>query len=136
MRLPSLHDEPVSDLTDAEFAAFSLFALTQRPKGCFFCQADDHVLSACTKFQALKADPFASKIVCRFLDPNPRPRAPPSQSSSSSRPSKFSSPSPTHRLRQLGMDTSDTSPSSEEGYSSSTTDDDPNDELLDFREGR
>jgi hypothetical protein len=88
-----------------------LFAVTQRPKCCFFCQADDHILGACAKFLALKADLFASMIVHQFLDP------PSSKSSSFSRSPQPSSPSlpPSHHLCQLGFDTSDPNPSSEGG---------------------
>ena len=131
--LRSLRDESTADLTDAEFNAFSLHLITQHPKGCFFCQSDAQMLDACTKFQALKADKFASKIVRRFLDP------PPSTPSSFSRPPRPSprppSPSPSRRRRQLGFDDpSDPEPALEERHSFSDDDSDP--EVPDFWDGR
>jgi hypothetical protein len=123
-----LHDEPASDLTDDEFAKFSLFAVSQRPKGCFYCQDDGHLLGDCTKFKDLKADPFASKIVRRFLDPRPSTPSPSSQPST---------PSASLCLCQLGFDTDTSDPDSpsEEG-SSSSLDDEVTNEVSDFRSGR
>ena len=130
LHLRSLRDADVAttELTDAEYGAFQLFAVTQRPKGSFFCQADDHMLGDCSKFKTLKADPFACKIVRRFLDP------PPSRSTApgpKAQPTPFS---PSRRLRQLGFDDPALVTSSEEGNSSSG--DDSDHEVPDFRDGR
>jgi hypothetical protein len=55
-------------ISEEQNEALLVHAVTQRPKGCFFCQADDHPVRDCPRFAKLKTNTFGLKSLRRLLD--------------------------------------------------------------------
>jgi hypothetical protein len=105
--LPAPDSDPDPLSTD-EMDTLFVHAVTQRPSGCFFCQADSHAVRECPKFASLQKNPFGLRLLRRVLDHALRP----------------ASDTPTSAIRQLesSLDSGEGSPPSADSPSDSEAD--------------